>query len=508
MSASSEIKKELYLRVKSEVEMKQSTSLDSELKSLDISMRRFYTRQWVRATEAQLQKAILNSELVFWGDFHGVRQFQRSVLRWLELLKPYEHKEFVLALECLPSTAQKWVDQFLLHQITEKEFLSRVKWQTVWGFPWEHYQPLFQLAQICKFQIKVINQPGRNPRMQSREIWALKQIEKIKKQKPQASVWALYGEFHLLPQRFQKLFKKHKPTFIFQNSDLLYFKNPPKKSDSGSILKLNNFNFCIQSVAPWIKWQSYLYFLDTHENNEVEEGVDVSDYVASLAAHLGQEFQWNFDKNGVHTFSSDDSALWQKLNSYQPQLKKLFENFVQEGISFVHKGFDWSYLSRLTANEVGSLAFMNLWFQNVKSISWPERKVWNLADWQHLLWILSFSYFGSKVLNPHRKTLGLTELHSMSKSAAQPFERQAARIVIHYFLQQNMNRVENVFESTPSDRVKFQALLWLAGLQGEKIYSAYVDKRLSLATLKGFLSKNPKMQHFNEILRNLEEILT
>jgi hypothetical protein len=508
VSASIEIKKELYARVKTEVDLKQAAQVDSELKRLDRAMKRFYSREWFRVSESYLQKKISSSKLVFWGDFHGVRQFQRSVLRWLELLKPFEGKDFVLALECLPSSAQKWVDMFVNHQISEKDFLTRVKWQQTWGFPWEHYQPLFQLAQIYKFKIHVLNQPGKNPRMASREKWALKHIENLKEQKPTATIWVLYGEFHLLPQRFQKLFKRHKPLYVFQNSDLLYFKNPPKKNESGSILKLNESNFCLQSVAPWIKWQSYLYFLDTHENNEVEEGMDVSEHVAGLATALSQEFQWKFDKNSVHTFSSDDPALWQKIKSSQNESKKIFEKFVQEGISFAHRGFDWSYLSRLTANEVGSLAFMILWFQNVKSMGWPERKIWGLSDWQHVLWILSFSYFGSKVLNPHRKTPLLSELHHMSKSAAQPFERQAARIVINYLLQQNMNRLENVFESTPSDRVKFQALLWLAGLQGERIYQVYTDKRLSLMSLKSFLSKNPRMFHFQEVLRTLDEILT
>ena len=151
---------------------------------------------------------------------------------------------------------------------------------------------------------------------------------------------------------------------------------------------------------------------------------------------------------------------------------------------------------------------MILWFQNVKTLGWPEKRNWNLQDWQHLLWILSFCYFGSKVLNPHRKTPELSELHQMSKSAAQPFERQAARIVIHYLLQMNMNRFENVFDSTPSDRVRFQALLWLAGLQGERIFASYSNKSLSLLSLKSFLSKNPRQPHFQEVLRNLEEILT
>lgn len=508
MSASGEIKKELYTRVKAEVELKQAAQIDSELKSLEVSMKHFYSRKWTRVSETYLQKKIASSQLVFWGDFHGVRQFQRSVLRWLELLKPYEKSEFILALECLPSTAQKWVDQFVNHQISESDFLARVKWQKAWGFPWEHYQPLFHLAQIYKFKIRVLNQPGKNPSMREREKWALKQVEKFKKNEPDATVWVLYGEFHLLPHRFQKLFNKHKPLFVFQNSDLLYFKNPPKKNESGSVLKWNDFNFCLQSVAPWIKWQSYLYFLDTHENNEVEEGVDVSDHVAGLAVSLSQEFQWKFDKNGVHAFSSDDPALWQKIKTSQLGSKKLFEKFIQEGISFVHKGFDWSYLSRLTANEVGSLAFMILWFQNVKLMGWPERKIWNLQDWQHVLWILSFCYFGSKVLNQHRKTPSLAELHQMSKSALQPFERQAARIVINYLLQQNMNRNENVFDSTPSDRVRFQALMWLAGLQGERIYHVYTDKKLSLMSLKSFLNKNPRMSHFQEVLRTLDEVLT
>jgi len=506
VSASSEIKKELYSRIKEEVSVKQALAEDSELKSLDLAMGRFYKRKWSLTSESLLNKRIIQSELVFWGDFHGVRQFQRSVLRWLELLKPFADGNFVLALECLPSSCQKWVDLFVARQISESEFLNQVKWKKSWGFPWEHYQPLFHLAQIYKFKICALNQPGLKTKMLSREAWALKQIKKIKTQNSKAKIWVLYGEFHLLPQRFQKIFKSFQALYIFQNSDVLYFKNKTQRGlGSSRVMKLNESNFCLQSVAPWIKWQSYLYFLDTHENNEVEEGLDVSEHVAALASTLAQEFDWRLNKNEIHTFSSDDSALWQKLKTTEP----IFEKFVQEGISFVVKDFGWSYLSRLTANEVGSLAFMIVWFQNVKFMGWPApQKKWDLKNWQHLLWVLSFCYFGSKVLNPHRKTPELSEIHRMSKSSQQPFERQAARIVIHYLLQQNMSRFENVFESTPSDRIRFQALLWLAGLTGERIFQAYVDKKINLTTLKGFLTKNPSNPHFHEVLKSLDEVLT
>jgi hypothetical protein len=490
MSPSSEIKKELYSRVRQEVDEKMGNQ-GPEIKKLEKTMARFQKQLWKSVAQSKFEKKIFKTPLVFWGDFHGVRQYQRSVLRWLEMRPDKSDSLFCLALECLPQNKQPSIDQYLNHLISEKEFLEQVEWQRLWGFPWEHYKPLFDIAKQKGFPILALNTKRPQSSLKSREKKAYSLIKNFQKKNPKSQIWVLYGEYHLLPNHFPLLFKKQKDlcAFVLQNADDLYFQNPPKKEKELSLLQLGAHFYCQQSVAPWIKWQSYLLFLETNEETEFEEGFEVSEHIIKLSQSLSQEFHWNFSSDQVSALMSEDHQLWKKIKLGPTHEKKLFEKMVQEGLSFVSGQRNWSYLARMTVNEMGSLAFMNLWFQNDQGLSWPERNRWRLQEWQHLIWIMSFCYFGSKILNPHRKTPLLSDLHSLAKSGYHPFERQAARLVIKYWLQRNLNRFENVFEMTPSDRVQFLAVNWIAGLIGEQIYMAFDKKRLSLSSLKAFLKK-------------------
>jgi hypothetical protein len=509
MSPSSEIKKELYNRVRQEVDEKMGNQ-GPEIKNLEKTMTRFQKRSWKSVTTSSFEKAIFKTPLVFWGDFHGVRQYQRSLLRWLEMRPDVPHTPFCLALECLPHDKQHLIDQYLNHAISEKEFLDLVDWQKSWGFPWEHYKPLFDHAKQKGFPILALNTTRPGSSLKSREKKAMQLIQALQKKSPGLQIWVLYGEYHLLPNHFPSLFKKQKDQclFVLQNADDLYFQKPPKKEKEVSLLKYGSNFFCQQSVAPWIKWQSYLLFLETLEDAEFEEGFDISEHIIKLSGSLSQELRWDFQSDAVSALTIDDPQLWKKMKLCSANERRILEKMVQEGFSIVSNQRSWSFLGRMTVNEMGSLAFMNLWFQNCPGLTWPDRNRWRHQEWQHLIWIMSFCYFGSKILNPHRKTPLLSDLQNLAKSGYQPFERQAARVVINYWLQRNLNRFENIFETTPSDRVQFLAVSWIAGLIGEQIYSAFENKRLNLDSLKAYLKKDPSQTHFSVVIQSLDEILS
>lgn len=509
MNSTQLIKRELYLRVRAEVEDHLGPK-DSEVRKLKQAMERLTRGSWRRLAQKDFDRQVHQAQVVFWGDFHGVRQYQRSLVRTLDRLGVGSMAHFCLGLECIPIEHQKSVDLFLQHEISEEEFLKLVKWEQIWGFPWEHYRPLFLAAKTLGFPILALNENSKRATTEIREKKAFRILQNYLKKYPEARVWVLFGEYHLLPQHFPKLWRTQpqKNLFVLQNSDSLYFQFPPKRELSGTFYLSNGGSYlCLQSVAPWIKWQSYLLFLEAQMELEMDEELEISDHVVRVAKTLAEEMNWKFQPQWVQAYRTDDHALWQKMKESQGGHRRLFEKLLQEEFSFMSFHGGWSHLSRLSVNEVGSLAFLILWFQNHPKLTWPGRRQYRLQEWQHLIWIFGFSYFGSKLLNPHRRTPSLQELQAQARLAGHPFERQAARLVIHSLLQTQTGRVDNVFDSTPSDRVRFLALTWLAGLFGERIFAAYQAKRLSLSTLKTFLSKDPAQAHFSEVWQNLEETL-
>ncbi|MFN9068091.1 MAG: ChaN family lipoprotein, partial [Bdellovibrionales bacterium] len=468
-------------------------------------------RPWQRMNSKSFDRRLSEAQVVFWADFHGVRQYPRNLLRHLENQKPeFFLNGFVLGLECLPISKQKWIDEFLNHQISEEEFLEKVEWKENWGFPWEHYRPLVLMAKQSGFRVLALNKTGPNTSLSLREKAASQILQNEAKKNPQARIWVLFGEFHLLPGGFPKFWKERSRTeFILQNFDDLYFKLPPKNHNSSAeFLRLGNEYLCVQAVAPWIKWQSYLLFLETQAEFELDEGIEVSDHLFDVAKAMANEMQWKCLPQWFHAYRAEDHVLWQKMKAENSQTKKLFERFVQEQLSFTSFSHSWSYLSRLSSNEVGALAFLILWHYNCSHLSWPADSRLSRESWLQLTWIFAWSYFGSKLHNPHRRTPSLLDIQAQAKKASRPFERQAARLVIHLTLQEQTGRVSNIFEGTPSDRVRFLGLTWRAGLLGEKIYSAYREGKINQKSLKLFLSKKPGTKHFFEVWQSLEELIS
>ncbi len=505
------VKKELYNRIRLHVSDLLGRH-DQEIRKSEKALARLFSQRWTKDSHSAFQESLTRSQWVFWGDFHGVRQSQKTVLRWLSATVQPEDS-FCLALECLPTSSQKHLDQYLSGKLSEREFLSKVKWGRVWGFPFDHYRPLLEWAKVHKRPVLALNAPANNKTLAQREKWAINVLSDFQSKNLQSKIWILFGEYHLLPQHFSKRVPKRiKCTYVFQNSDSLYFRRP-HPSDHELILKGPKSFYCLQNVPPWVKWQTYLLFLDVKEDREIEESHELTDHVVDLAKILAQELGLTLNENEFNVLTNDEATLWENLKKEasgrglpagsSPQY--LFENFIAEGMSFVSPELEWAYLSRISVNEAASLAMQILYFQQSKAFRWPQS---GPLFWDRLIWVLGFSYFGSKLINPHRKTPTLRQLQNFVRSSQRPFERQAARLAVSHMLQRSLGTDTNHLERTASDRVRFLALRWLAGLMGERIYQAYREKRLSLDNLKMFIGKDPNQKNFKVFLQELQEVLS
>jgi hypothetical protein len=501
------IKRELFERIRAQVSDRLGLQ-DREIKKAERSFARFFSHGWKRSNTQALQKRIEASNVIFWGDFHGVRQFQKNLFRWLKK-QDIEKTPIIIALECLSSQTQKWVDQYLKSLISEEEFLKKVKWNTAWGFPWTHYKPLFDWARENKQTLRVINDPHAKSSSRKREIWGVKLISELVEEFPSAKIFVLYGEYHLLPKGFPSLVKKKKnlkPLFVFQNSDTLYFQKPPlKQVIDGEVFKAAEGYFCIQSVTPWVKWQNYNLFLEATSDSDIEEDLDLTEHVLGLSQILSKTLQIPLDPNHYAVFTSDDRALWDHLKKLPENELFLFESLIEENMSFVYLPGDWAFLGRISANETASLAMQALLFQFNPKLGWKKQ---DEAYWEFLIWIHAFSYLGSKLINPHRKSPTLLDLQKKARTLSfRPTERQAARLAVNYTLHQSLGN-ENAFnELSLSNPVRFQAVKWISRLLGEKLYNAYNQGALNLSTLKTFMKKNPQDKHFHVVIQNLYELV-
>ncbi len=502
------LKKELYEKMKAQVSDRLGLQ-DREILKSQKAFQSFFSKSWKASSRRHLLQRIKASDLIFWGDFHGVRQFQNNVLRWLKKVD-LSKRPVVLALEVLGSHQQKWVDQYLQGDLSEEVFLEKVKWNQNWGFPWIYYQPLFRWARENKQVLRVINAPGRHVSSSKREEWGVRQIREIRETYPEGQIFVLYGEYHLLPQGFPRWLKKNRlnsrTLYIFQNSESLYFRFQKKKIHiEGEIFKKSEQFFCLQNVSPWVKWQNYHLFLESQADSDMEDDFDFTEHIVKLSEVLSKTLQLPFNSNRYSVFTAEDRALWEHLKKLPDSEFSFFEALVEEGMSFVHPDGDWAFLGRISANEVASLAMQTLIFQYNPRLRWTAgEEILEISK----IWIYSLSYFGSKLVNPHRKTPSLLDLQKKSRSlSVRPLERQAARVALHYLLRQSLGESLNLNRQPASQALHFQALRWVAGLWGEKIYNAYSQKGLSLKILKSFLAKNPRDPQFQVVFQDFYELI-
>ena len=70
-----------------------------------------------------------------------------------------QNPSLVLALEMFPRETQPLLDQYAKGVITEEEFLQEVKWDEVWGYPFQLYRGLLTWARDHHLKIVGLNAP-------------------------------------------------------------------------------------------------------------------------------------------------------------------------------------------------------------------------------------------------------------------------------------------------------------------------------------------------------------
>src|SRR5205814_1278322 len=144
------------------------------------------------------------------------------------------------------------------------EFLKAIEWKKNWGFPWDHYKPLFRWAQKHKVRVFGLNlkkEKGSLQGLRERDQFSAEQIAEIAKKHPDRKLFIIYGDLHLakahLPAKVEKKLKSKKFLFVFQNSEKIYFQLLKKEIEHQvDVVRRGGNQFCLLSVPPWVKWQN------------------------------------------------------------------------------------------------------------------------------------------------------------------------------------------------------------------------------------------------------------
>jgi hypothetical protein len=169
------------------------------------------------------------------------------------------------------------------------------------------------------------------------------------------------------------------------------------------------------------------------------------------------------------------------------------------------------YLPRASVNHAAALAMEYLLFKlsglNKNMLAAPE-------DFTRWIWMNGWSYFGSKLINPRRKTDTLHDIKARLTNPQGKLEREPLQLALS---QKIFELARASGHATANSKMKPRrknsyiiAAELLGGLMGEKIFEAYSRNKLSVERIRKQLAlsmDSPAFQsEYFKFIQFLEEI--
>jgi len=487
-------RKKLLEQVKRQVEARTGPP-PMALRRYALTAEREFRAGWTNSSMSQLTTAIQQAKVVLGGDFHAYSQSQRAHVRILRDL--VEQNEVVLALECLGAKHDEVTSDFLRGRISEDRFLKAVEWQKNWSFPWEHYRPLFELARDRGFEVRGISD-WKVKALPAVDQSVAQRLSALRAQSPHALVYTIIGEWHLasahLPKRLRSIWRDPQEVVVlFQDVESLYFRLAGRRRQVNvDVLKARENRFCLMGSPPWVKWQSYLMYLEHAYDRDLQDDVaiDYTDHIVSLIELLEVDLKIHIKTAKVQVYGPGSHAPLARLkNSLPARWAKTLIYHLQHDQSFYLPEKDWLYLSRSTINHASQLAGQFIHGH----LSQRRRTLWDMpGDFLPMVWVEAVGFFFSKWINPKRKAETLESLR-LQLSARRPRDRgrQALMLAMDHRLTEvvwvQTGRMRKM-RFRPRDRAAYlEAARILGSMLGERLFQKVRSKTISLPELMNYL---------------------
>ena len=520
---------DLLARLKAEVRARVGPE-PPDLASYNELYEREFEVRWRPVEKEELLACVEKADIVYGGDFHALGQAQRTHLRILRSLP--EGRPVILALECFAESAQKWLNRYLLGDITLEELREKSDWDRSWGFPWDNYRHLLELAKRRGFELLALNESSRklHGNLKAREKTAAKLIAAARARAPGAIIYVIFGDLHLSAKHLPALVRARakgvslREVTVHLNSERIYFQLARRGLEhTTDVVKLagRGDRYCVMGSPPWVQWQSYLFFLEHADDLDLEmidatfeEEFDPTDQVASLVKTAAADLGLSMKIDDLAVFSGDESRVWQAL---ERKLKARGDRIVARqllswGRSFFLPNAGTGYLGQSTVNHAAALAGQYLHAK----LSRRARPMWRMpADFQALIWVEAVGYFVSKLINHKRRaeTLGTLRAQLAALAGAQ-LEIEAMRLALDralsdlVYVKEGRRRPSKVRVRRKSSY--FEAARILGGMLGERLYLAFRSRKLTGKEIEKLLRTRVDGKDFSRtylgILRRLERV--
>ena len=179
------------------------------------------------------------------------------------------------------------LDRFLRDEISESDFLRRIRYESEWGYDWDSFRRIFQVAREYSVPVFGIDCEPRNGfrYIRKRDAYAAARIVDILQKDPDAKAVVIIGESHLarnhLPGRVRENLKRtnleRRSLTVLQNMEAVYWQLVERGLQDVEVVRLAPDTFCTFNASPIGKYEAYRQVLDRWKGeNEDESSIDLT----------------------------------------------------------------------------------------------------------------------------------------------------------------------------------------------------------------------------------------
>lgn len=371
---------------------------------------------------SQMYKDILDSDIIFVGDYHTLNQSQRSFLRILRHLVK-KNRQFVLGMEIIQTPHQLLLDRYMKGKITDQAFLKKIGFKEHWFFDlWENFKPLFDFAKYHQIPVFALESDlSQTKSLGERDQKMGERIFEIYAQNPHTKIFVFVGDLHLAPQHLPRVVDKKfsrenikiKCLSLYQNSEAIYWKLAHQELEHQvNLVKISSQEYCRMHTPPIIVQQSYLNWLE-HEEGELDFADAKKTFISYLkqiatylAIPLGKEVEQ------VRVFTCGDLSFLKRLKETKAFSPKEFYEIKRQILrseSYYIPKQKIVYLANVSVNHASEEASHTLkHFCSGDEFPRPMQDAF-YANILHE----ALGFFGSKIINPKRKCTRANEFKKL-----------------------------------------------------------------------------------------------
>ena len=441
--------------------------------------------------------AIADSRFAYVADYHTLRLSQRTFVKIVRgVMQQVEN--IVLCLEFVPIEHQETLDRFLFGKITERTFLRRIHYSDHWPYDiWPNFKQIFDFAIDHGIPIVAIDGDPTFS-LSKRDQLAAKIIYNTYKSFSQSTFFVFAGQMHVapchLPAAVERVFVRSKlpapkKTIIYQNAEEIYWRLAEERLEGVEVVKIDSVSFCINNTPPLVQQLSYLHWI--HYDEELLEYTELQNTVKTIIRTIGRFLKIPFQNtiSTIKVLTPGDLDLAQciedgLLTEYE---KEHVLSSVASDESVCIPSLSAIYLSSLSLNHAAEEATHFL-KQQISGAVLPN----DLKD-RFYFYVLNEAcgFFGSKIINPKRKTEHQGKLRRIAAAARKrkgkrtPFEKAAEFSLSHINFESQKTPLNlKIFSYIKDPRVFNAAAHILGYILGDRLYYALTSGSISKSSIR------------------------